>query len=73
MPPSASEDVHTLIKLLHAPFRWAFAVFFLLPVSACYDALFYLRAKLVFYLRSAPAKHNGMRWRRDTAPVRMVR
>lgn len=38
--------------------RWILVIFFLMPLSILYDAWFYLRAKLVFYFHSAPAKHS---------------
>uniref|UniRef100_A0A2C9JYD9 Delta(24)-sterol reductase n=1 Tax=Biomphalaria glabrata TaxID=6526 RepID=A0A2C9JYD9_BIOGL len=39
-------------------YRWIFVCLFLLPVSVVYDAVMYLRAKIVFALSSAPQHHD---------------
>ncbi|XP_012941138.1 delta(24)-sterol reductase [Aplysia californica] len=42
--------------LIH--YRWIFVCLFLLPVSVIYDAVMYLRMKIVFALSSAPKQHD---------------
>lgn len=42
--------------LIH--YRWIFVCLFLLPLSVLYDALMYLRLKLVFAFNSAPKQHD---------------
>lgn len=39
-------------------YRGHFATIFLLPVSVVFNTWFYLRNKIVFWLKSAPQKHN---------------
>lgn len=40
-------------------YRGQFATLFLLPLSVLYNTWFYLRNRWVFFLRSAPDKHDG--------------
>ncbi|GAU92811.1 hypothetical protein RvY_04844 [Ramazzottius varieornatus] len=39
-------------------YRWIFVCLFLLPASSLYDLVFYVRNRIIFWLRSAPKQHN---------------
>ena len=66
--PSQLQKTHTKINKMNASasyleyilinYRWIFVCLFLLPVSVVYDAVMYLRMKVVFALSSAPKQHE---------------
>lgn len=58
MPGNTEFKPQNTWEYLLTHYRGHFATLFLLPLSVLYNLWFYLRNKWVFFLKSAPAKHD---------------
>jgi len=55
---SSKTSCSSMFEYILINYRWVFVILFLMPISVCYDMIWYLRSYVVFKMNSAPHKHD---------------